>query len=332
MKTEIPGMVSVIITTFNRGSLVANAIESALHQTYTNYEIIVIDDGSTDDTPTRLRPYLGCIQYFRQENRGVSVAGNTGIELARGEWIAILDSDDIWLPRKLELQLATVAAMGPEFGVCFTNSAFAGKAEAPYSAFEQAGFHSNVQSAPLDEPVEYVLARHPTIHRSSLLIKRCLVEGLDGFDSELPPGEDTDLLFRLCFRTKFCFVNAPLANINWADPFARDRLSWLIIAQKGERMFRSRVHMYKKWLHFLDHQRDEVMRQKIHTSLKLVYYDWLISKVKLFRWSDAIKLAKQITQMGDSYWTIGTSLFARGVKRAFRQTLNNLHLRLLQTS
>jgi len=316
-------MVSVIITTFNRSALVINAIESVLNQTYTNYEIIVIDDGSTDDTAARLRPFLKQIRYYYQENRGVSAAGNKGIELARGEWIAILDSDDTWLLRKLELQMKTVAEMGAEFGVCFTNCTFAGRPKAPFTAFDEAGFHNTLQSGPLDKPVEHVLALHPTMHRSSLLIKRCLVEGQNGFDSQLPPGEDTDILFRLTFKTKFYFVNVPLVYINWTGGFSRDKLSWLLVAEGGERCFSSRAYMYKKWIRLLEYQSDNEMGQRIRNSLRLLYYDWLIRKVKRFRWSDAILLGKQIRHMGDSFYTIGRLLFARGM-RHLRQTLGSI--------
>ena len=311
-------MVSVVITTFNRGALVLNAIESVLNQTYTNYEIIVIDDGSTDDTGTRIRPYLGRIQYLWQENRGLSAARNKGIELAKGEWIAILDDDDTWLPRKLELQLATVADMGTEFGVCFTDCTVVGKPGASPTFFGQAGFHNTVQSGRLDQPVRYVLGHHPVIAATSLLIKRCFVEDLNGFDTEIV-REDTDLLFRLCFKTKFCFVNVPLVDVNsdYGISFCTYRLSNLFL-EKSDRLFRSDVHMYNKWLQLPELQTHTEIRQRVHDQKKHLYYDWLVLKLKRFRWSDAIPLAKQIMHMGDSYYTICAVLFRRVMSRTLR--------------
>jgi glycosyltransferase involved in cell wall biosynthesis len=101
-------LVSVIIPTYNRASYVTEAIDSVLVQTYADYEIIVVDDGSTDNTQDVLRPYLDRIVYIYQPNAGVSAARNTGILAAKGEWIAFLDSDDIWLPQKLETHVSAV--------------------------------------------------------------------------------------------------------------------------------------------------------------------------------------------------------------------------------
>ena len=95
--------ISVIIPTFNRSKLVVNAIDSVLNQTYKDYEIIVVDVGSTDDTRESLKPYMHRIRYVCQANLGASAARNRGIQLARGKWISILDSEDLWLPTKLEV-------------------------------------------------------------------------------------------------------------------------------------------------------------------------------------------------------------------------------------
>lgn len=93
--------VSVVIPTYNRSRYVTKAIDSVLAQTYKDYEIIVVDDGSTDNTKDVLQPYMDQIRYIYQENTGVSAARNTCISAAKGEWVAFLDSDDEWLPDKL---------------------------------------------------------------------------------------------------------------------------------------------------------------------------------------------------------------------------------------
>jgi glycosyltransferase involved in cell wall biosynthesis len=96
--------VSVIIPTYNRAELVQETIDSVLRQTYKDYEIIVIDDGSTDDTEHKLKRYGNDINYIKQNNKGLNAARNRALDIASGEYIALLDSDDLWLDFKLELE------------------------------------------------------------------------------------------------------------------------------------------------------------------------------------------------------------------------------------
>lgn len=97
--------VSVIIPAYNSARFLEEAIESVFAQTYGDYEIIVINDGSTDNTTEVLAPYLDRIQYIYQQNQGASSARNTGIRYSQGEYLAFLDADDIWLPEKLSIQV-----------------------------------------------------------------------------------------------------------------------------------------------------------------------------------------------------------------------------------
>src|SRR3954470_1810603 len=98
--------VSVIIPTYNYARYLPQAIDSALGQTHAPLEVIVVDDGSTDDTPRVLEAYASRIRVIRQANQGAGAARNAGIAAARGEYVAFLDSDDLWRRDKLELQLA----------------------------------------------------------------------------------------------------------------------------------------------------------------------------------------------------------------------------------
>lgn len=99
-------LVSVIIPTFNCGRYIEDAVESVLNQTCRPFEIIVVDDGSTDDTGLKLKKYNNRVRVVTQKNQGSSKARNVGLELSRGEYVAFLDADDRWLPEKLEWQLA----------------------------------------------------------------------------------------------------------------------------------------------------------------------------------------------------------------------------------
>ena len=100
-------VVSVIIPVFNRSLVITRAINSVLHQSFKNFELIVVDDGSTDETEIILSSFInsGAIHYFKQNNLGVSAARNLGASKAQGEWLAFLDSDDEWLVDKLQTQL-----------------------------------------------------------------------------------------------------------------------------------------------------------------------------------------------------------------------------------
>jgi glycosyltransferase involved in cell wall biosynthesis len=113
-------LVSVIIPTYNRAALLCEAVESVLQQTYRNIEIIVIDDGSTDDTTAVMQKYADRVRYTRRPNAGVNAARNLGLKQARGEFVALLDSDDLWATYKIELQVRLMKAF-PDVGFTFSN-------------------------------------------------------------------------------------------------------------------------------------------------------------------------------------------------------------------
>ena len=108
-------LVSVVITTYNTGQYVTETVESALAQTHRQREIIVVDDGSTDDTTSRLKPYLRELTFLARPHRGLAAARNEGLGVARGDFIALLDADDLWLPEKLQVQI-DLAARHPRSG------------------------------------------------------------------------------------------------------------------------------------------------------------------------------------------------------------------------
>ncbi|QYO63390.1 glycosyltransferase family 2 protein [Leptolyngbya sp. 7M] len=108
--------VSLIIPAYNGERFITKALDSILHQTYSDYEIIVVNDGSTDQTAAVLQPYRERIRYIEQANRGVAAARNRGMALAQGELIAFLDQDDVLLPDKLAVQVECFAQQ-PEIGI-----------------------------------------------------------------------------------------------------------------------------------------------------------------------------------------------------------------------
>jgi glycosyltransferase involved in cell wall biosynthesis len=313
--------VSVIIPTFNRSKLVINAIQSVLCQTYQDYEIIVVDDGSTDDTAEALKPYMDRIRYVYQTNLGASAAQNKGVQLARGNWISILASDDLWLPTKLEAQLNAVASLGKDFGACFTNCDFFGNTHVTPSAFEQAGLHEEVPFGPLEEPFKVILAPHAAIYVQSLLVLRSLVEYPNGFDERIVVAEDTDLLFRLAFNTKFCFVNERLVRIDKTP--SREVGLMELYSRSDDRAFGSKEHIFQKWIR-LPENMDPELRQTLNEMLKILYYDWLVTKLYRFRYVKAFKIAGRIKATGDNNKIIYRTLASRA-KRKISSLINQFH-------
>jgi glycosyltransferase involved in cell wall biosynthesis len=205
------GLISVIIPTFNRAGCVARAIESAAKQTYSALEIIVVDDGSTDGTASLLRAFA-CARPFRfvegRVNQGAPAARNHALDLCAGCWVAFLDSDDVWHPRKLERQIEMLAASGAEFGACYTGLA----------DYDDAGQLCGISRATDHGDIRAGLMTHNLVgSTSSVLVRRDLLSEVGGFAPGLRSCQDWDLWVRLAQRTKFACVPEILTVISAAS-------------------------------------------------------------------------------------------------------------------
>jgi glycosyltransferase involved in cell wall biosynthesis len=192
--------VSVVIPTHNRAGMVGEAIESVLNQDFPDYEVIVVDDGSTDDTPDILCSFGGRIEVIRQENRGVSAARNRGIHCASGELIAFLDSDDLWLPGKLAAQVEFFQHH-PDAVICQTEEIWVrnGRRVNP-------GFRHKKRSGMIFEPSLALCLVSP----SAVMIRRKLFDTVGVFDESLPACEDYDLWLRIGLHHPVHLIDAPL--------------------------------------------------------------------------------------------------------------------------
>ncbi len=189
-------LVSAVIPTYNCGRYVVEAVESARAQTYPRLEIIVVDDGSTDDTRERLQPYLGRISYIHQENRGLSAARNRGIQAARGEWIALLDADDRWHCEKTSMQLGVAR----ELGCALVGSPLADSMPDTLPPTAEARLLS----------VRDYLLSAPIGPSGTIISKACLARtGL--FDETLRAVEDRDMWLRIAA----CFPTAAVESPCW---------------------------------------------------------------------------------------------------------------------
>ena len=192
--------VTVVIPTYNRMGLLSRALTSVARQTQPPNEVVLVDDGSTDDTEGLIRRQFPDVRYLQQENRGVAAARNRGIREAKGEWLAFLDSDDEWLPHKLERQLDAVREE-PEFSFCHTNEIWIrrGKRVNPLKKHAKSGGYIFKKCLPLC-----------VISPSSVLILRSLFEQVGLFDESLPACEDYDLWLRITAIRPVLYLEEPL--------------------------------------------------------------------------------------------------------------------------
>jgi glycosyltransferase involved in cell wall biosynthesis len=211
--------VSVVIPTYNRAGTVPRAIESVLAQTVTDLEVIVVDDGSSDNTDTVLREIFGDrIRYYAQANQGASVARNKGVEVARGDWIAFLDSDDLWEKDKLEWQFRALERFGPQCGGCYTDTRFFNHAETRtmFQMVEQEYRHEGTMGISPDVLPRLVRpgGAGMVVCLSSLVARADMVRKTGGFDPKLLYSQDSEFMFRLALLTGFCYVNLPLVRFD----------------------------------------------------------------------------------------------------------------------
>jgi glycosyltransferase involved in cell wall biosynthesis len=196
--------VSVVIPTYNREKFVTLAIDSVLRQSFKDYEIIIVDDGSTDKTKKVLDSYYGKIKYFYQKNSGVCGALNTGIHLSQGVWIAILGSDDEWMPEYLSYQMEH-AEQNPEIVTHITNTVTirpGGIRENHFLGTKLLTKFKNNSWIKLETPFYTIIKYNPWFVQSAI-IKRDILLSSGLFNPNLTIGEDFDLVARIALRGPF---------------------------------------------------------------------------------------------------------------------------------
>jgi len=220
--------VSVVIPTYNRGELLIETIESILAQTAKPGEVIVVDDGSTDDTQERLARYADRVRYVRQPNQGVAAARNHGVREARGKWIAFIDSDDVWHPRKLECQLRVLADY-PDLGILGTALFNWPAPEFPNVSCEVSG---KVTFIPWDR-----LVVRNYLATSSVIARRDVLDRVGEFDTNLQGPEDRDLWLR---------IGETAAVANLKTPLTGYRVVPGSVSRQASRVHQSMVSMLRK--------------------------------------------------------------------------------------
>lgn len=207
--------VSVIIPTYNDILTVPRAISSALGQTVSVKEVIVVDDDSKDDTEATVKSFEdGRVQYIKHDrNQGGSAARNTGLEYASGDYVAYLDADDEWLPRKLEKQLNELNSRSDDWIAAHCDRTW------DFSLYDRVAFtlstvvgnkKKNPPKEGGDELIKEILSLNLSTGASTLLVKRSVVESISGFDPDFPRHQDWEFLIRVLQQGKLAYVDEPL--------------------------------------------------------------------------------------------------------------------------
>jgi glycosyltransferase involved in cell wall biosynthesis len=209
----MPPRVSVIVTTYNHEAFIAEAVQSVLGQTYTDYEVIVVDDGSVDGTLEQISRFGQKVSLLRQPNQGVAASRNTGIRHARGELVAFLDGDDLWEPEKLECQVAA-AGDHPASGLIAVDGVkFSGPSILQLSLLAPSvtALLSGRNSVTL-RCYEQLLRQNLISTTSQVMVPRCVFDVVGLSDSAFPLASDYDLYIRIAARYEMTFVGRPLTR------------------------------------------------------------------------------------------------------------------------
>ena len=209
-------LVSVIIPTFNRWAMVCDAVESVLRQSHKTYELIVVDDGSQDGTIEKLRRYGSRVNLLFQPRRGVAAARNLGVRCSRGRYLAFLDSDDLWLSRKLETQIAFME-QNPGVQICQTEEIWVRNGERVNPKKRHHKPSGDIFRASLDLCL---------VSPSAVMMTRELFMRLGGFDEAFDVCEDYDLWLRIAVDTPVPLISEPLVVKRGGHEDQLSRSTW----------------------------------------------------------------------------------------------------------
>lgn len=239
-------VVSVVIPAHNDAQFLRDALDSALAQTFDDYEVVVVDDGSTDETPQILAEYAerhpACIRAIRQDQSGASAARNRGIRASRGEFVAFLDADDMWLPSKIEKQVAAFRS-DPSLGLVTT-------CHEGYTDSEVVTWgHNKRDYLFADENLARAIVIHSNLGTPTVMVPRAVLDDVGLFDEDLAIAEDDNLWIRITARYPARLVDEVLVRCRLrpgslstdGDQLFRDVMQSLDRLMDGDPVIRERI-------------------------------------------------------------------------------------------
>ncbi len=298
LTSETP-RISVIIPAYNSERYILRAVESVFDQTYKNWKIIVIDDGSTDNTRQVLEPYGDVIQYVYQENQGAAIARNRACELARGEFLAFLDADDFFLPEKLAKQIA-----------CFEADHSLGMVQNGWLMVDETGKDIYPAMPWEDSPnldlETFVL--YKSVRPSAIMLRREWWERLGGFDPRFPPTEDLDFALRLALKGCKCMWLKEIltcyrqheSNLMSGGPKVMKSMETVMEQFFARPDLPDRIRRLKKaerykclvWIAWRMY-RDGYLAEMVECLQKSLYYTPFTGTETVFKWLENFRLASE---------------------------------------
>ena len=290
-------MVSVVIPAYNAGKCIARAVDSVLAQSYTNYEIIVVDDGSTDNTAEIVKSFGQKVNYIHQQNAGDAQARNKGIAAAKGDWIAFLDADDQWLPEKLRKQIDVLGRSRCLRWAATNRYQSDGQRKAPV------GNESVIRKAlnRLDYFPDYfaaAIAGKCPIITSTMMVHKELFQQLGNFESRWFRCADLDMWWRIAYvHPEIGYVPEPL-TINYFDADDAVLTERRILTKRG---IETRKLLPK---HLKLAEQHGCLNKFRPYARKILLRDILVAVYHGFK-DDARAMAEDVRELVPSYWRLG---------------------------
>ena len=285
--------ISVVIPAYNAAAFLPEVIQSVIDQSYSEWELLVIDDGSTDNTATLVNQYSesdGRVRLISKENGGVSVARNLGAQLAKGELIAFLDSDDLWLKDKLSVHVDYMKSH-PQVGVSFSR----------VELIESDGSTTNKLTDNIVDTLkpQDLFYSNPTVTTSNLVIRKSVFQELDGFDASMQYNEDIDLLFRLAIQNHWkidgidqVLVQYRLHSSGLSSTLKKMEEGWVTLMTKARQKAPSLVDEHYKAAQAA--QLQYLARQTLRLNLSAFLGVSFVNRALISNWKNLYKTPKLV--------------------------------------
>jgi glycosyltransferase involved in cell wall biosynthesis len=297
--------ISVCTTTWNAARFLPETLASVLAQTFTDFEVIIVDDGSTDRTPEVIAPYLADqrMRYYRYEHMGPGAARNLALRLARASLIAFLDADDLWLPHKLERQLELLRS-DPGLGVVYTRRLL----------IDELGRELQYHQPPLYRgEVMAELFRNNFVCFSSALVRRAVFGKVGIFDEDLPLAVDYDFWLRVASAYRFDYVDEPLVKY---------RTGHSSLSSRAEERLVTVDHIMTRFLN-LHGGRNILKPTVIRRARAETYYHLSLLRRQRSRLA-ALPLLVRSLLASPGYWPAWQGLFSLPLPEAVRRCLRRI--------